>query len=574
MNMNPTTTLLLTLLIALGAHLDRASAAPLSPQLPQGGTHPADAPSQADRAQAGLPEQPEGGRATGGRATGGRATAQPPAARGAQPQGESRIRVLQQRKPQSALEKLDREMRRAVRSIVGSVVRIDKLGPLDEAPAGSASADAKSRRLERRIPEHYTGFVLDVHGHIVTVPEAVTGAERIYVKTLDGREFPATIVGSEENAGVAVIKAPLVRLTPAQTAPTARIDVGALAIAVGSPYGLTTSPALGMISGIRKMRLGAGKEVPMLQLSLAVNPGDYGGPIADASGRIVGMVVSSFRVRDEEEADDASLTLSALLRHMNAAKRDTPDRSTEDLFFEWLEGHAENPQAPSPRFAVNNSVDENLPSNDIHFALPILPVLQAASQLIDQNRQPARIQRFDSSTLTGRPWMGVRVIPVQAAPIDPQRPEAVFTGLQISEVIQNGPAERAGIQPDDLIIGFNGAVVRSVEELQRALLGKSTGHTVHLDVVRDGKNIKVVMRLSPHPVVAETVDGAPPPPAAPAAIPPADSTQTDLPGEKTGPGGESDGGNGAVEKEKSQPGQPGYEESSDDHAPRDSQGGE
>jgi serine protease Do len=145
-----------------------------------------------------------------------------------------------------------------------------------------------------------SGVIMDEAGHIVTNFHVVHGAARVQVSLSDGRLLPARLVGADAPTDLAVLQVDSDRLTPAEWGDSDELDVGALVWAAGSPFGLQSTITCGILSGKHrseadilsaKHRSGAGSGIyqDFLQTDAAVNPGNSGGPLVDAHGRVVGI---------------------------------------------------------------------------------------------------------------------------------------------------------------------------------------------------------------------------------------------------------------------------------------------
>lgn len=436
-------------------------------------------------------------------------------------------------RPGTALEQIDRDMRRIVSRLGRSVVRVDSLGALEDG------ADP----LARRVPEHFSGIVFD-RGLVVTVADALAGTERIYVKTFDGRQYPAERVGVDELSGVAVLHVPNAPLTPVDSPRSVQLDVGALALTIGNPFGLTTTPSLGMLSGIRTMRLRQEQE-PMLQLSAAVNPGDYGGIVADASGVVIGMIVSSFRVRDHVAPSAEVDTLAAFMNELERLRESGEPFDTRDAFFEWLDDRARDraePTSVAPRFHIDKGSADTPEADHIHFAMPFMRVEEIAHQIVARSRSAASFAGDPSGLLADamtRPWIGVRVLPVRYATTGNRvqkndRPRAV-RGLLVLEVIETGPAALAGLQRRDVITRFNGVELESPERFDGVLRSVPVGQPASIDVLRGGKLMRLAVTLCPHPNAAPRSFPAPV-----GASEPSDAKTRGVPGKKGDAGADPD----------------------------------
>lgn len=146
-----------------------------------------------------------------------------------------------------------------------------------------------------------SGVIVDDEGHVLTndhvVGDAVDGG--LQVTLSDGRVYEATIVGLDPTTDLAVIQ--LVDapddLTPAVLGDSDALDVGEAVMAVGNPLGLDSTVTTGIVSALHRpvsTSDGADETVVTnaIQIDAAVNPGNSGGPLFDASGQVVGITSS------------------------------------------------------------------------------------------------------------------------------------------------------------------------------------------------------------------------------------------------------------------------------------------
>lgn len=135
-----------------------------------------------------------------------------------------------------------------------------------------------------------SGIVYDSKGHIVTNAHVVGTATTFTVTFANGRRYTGKLVGSFPANDLAVISIP-VKPAPAVFADSARLQVGAITLAVGNPLGLSSSVTDGIVSALgRTGQEGNGISLPnLIQTSAAINPGNSGGALVDIQGRVIGI---------------------------------------------------------------------------------------------------------------------------------------------------------------------------------------------------------------------------------------------------------------------------------------------
>jgi len=137
-----------------------------------------------------------------------------------------------------------------------------------------------------------SGFVYDDRGHILTNNHVVNGATKITVTFHDGVEAHATVVGTDPQSDVAVIKVDNSGYRPLPKGISSNLRVGEMVMAVGSPFGLSQSVTQGIISATERSELGInGRDSfeSFIQTDAAINPGNSGGPLVDMEGRVIGI---------------------------------------------------------------------------------------------------------------------------------------------------------------------------------------------------------------------------------------------------------------------------------------------
>lgn len=145
-------------------------------------------------------------------------------------------------------------------------------------------------RVERSLG---SGFIIDDTGNILTNTHVIADATEIRVQTFDGRELDAQVVGIDSATDLAVIR--IVPYEGMVTLPLGDSDetrVGDWLVAVGNPFGLSSTVTAGILSarGRRDVPLGGGvRYVDFLQTDVSINPGNSGGPLVNMQGEAIGI---------------------------------------------------------------------------------------------------------------------------------------------------------------------------------------------------------------------------------------------------------------------------------------------
>jgi S1-C subfamily serine protease len=138
-----------------------------------------------------------------------------------------------------------------------------------------------------------SGFLWDLHGHVVTNYHVIAGADQARVTFADHSTLPARLVGHSARNDLAVLRVSGLpnNLTPLPLGSSHDLVVGQDVIAIGSPFGLDYTLSTGVISGLGREIQGAGG-LPIggaIQTDAAINPGNSGGPLIDSAGRLIGI---------------------------------------------------------------------------------------------------------------------------------------------------------------------------------------------------------------------------------------------------------------------------------------------
>ena len=135
-----------------------------------------------------------------------------------------------------------------------------------------------------------SGVIIDADaGYIVTNHHVIDGADEIAVTLHDGQQLVATIVGSDPEADVAILKIEHDNLTHIPFADSSKLRVGDFAVAIGNPFGLGQTVTSGIISALGRSGLGIEGYEDFIQTDASINPGNSGGALVNLRGELVGI---------------------------------------------------------------------------------------------------------------------------------------------------------------------------------------------------------------------------------------------------------------------------------------------
>jgi S1-C subfamily serine protease len=139
-----------------------------------------------------------------------------------------------------------------------------------------------------------SGVVLDDEGHVLTNNHVIEGGQEITVSLeSEGKAYPATVVGTEPNSDLALLKvsAPTAKLHPLKLGDSSKVEVGDPVVAIGNPFDLQRTVTSGIVSALqREITAPDGVTIDnVIQTDAAINPGNSGGPLIDAAGEVIGI---------------------------------------------------------------------------------------------------------------------------------------------------------------------------------------------------------------------------------------------------------------------------------------------
>lgn len=185
--------------------------------------------------------------------------------------------------PEEALDAYSKAVVGAVERVGPAVVSVYVGG---ETTRRSGRADSSRERGGAG-----SGVVVTPDGYVLTNEHVVQGIEAARVSFVDGRTVPAMVVGRDPATDLAILRAQATALPYASLATAKPLRVGQLIVAVGNPLGFESTVSAGVVSALgRSLRSRQGRLIEgIVQHTAALNPGNSGGPLVDARGRVVGI---------------------------------------------------------------------------------------------------------------------------------------------------------------------------------------------------------------------------------------------------------------------------------------------
>lgn len=134
-----------------------------------------------------------------------------------------------------------------------------------------------------------SGVLVSSAGYVLTNNHVVEGSDDIEVQLTDGRKARATLVGTDPDTDVAVLKIGLDKLPTITFGNTEHLEVGDVVLAIGNPFGVGQTVTSGIVSALGRNQLGINTFENFIQTDAAINPGNSGGALVDAQGRLLGI---------------------------------------------------------------------------------------------------------------------------------------------------------------------------------------------------------------------------------------------------------------------------------------------
>ncbi|MGH8914000.1 MAG: S1C family serine protease [Acidimicrobiia bacterium] len=234
-----------------------------------------------------------------------------------------------------------------------------------------------------------SGVIYDSNGLILTAAHVVQGNDTVTVRFDDGEEVEGTVLGGTSGADVAVVQVDRTGLPAAELALDDEPQVGQMAIAVGSPWGLQSTVTAGIVSAVNQAIPSNGTARAVIQTDAAINPGNSGGPLVDREGRVMGINVSIFSLSGANDGVGFAVPIDVA---SNIADRVVAGESIETAFLGVVGGDVDSGQAGSVITEVTpgSAADEaGLEVDDLVISLdgvPVQGIADLAAQV--QTHQP------------------------------------------------------------------------------------------------------------------------------------------------------------------------------------------
>jgi len=356
----------------------------------------------------------------------------------------------------------------------------------------------------RRSSGEGSGFVISADGYIVTNNHVVANMDEIMVHFLDGEELEAQVVGRDPKTDIALLKVDPGRksLHTIALGDSDAVRPGDWVVAIGNPFGLAHTVTAGIVSAKNRRGVMNGHSYEdFIQTDAAINPGNSGGPLIDLHGRVIGINTAiqsnantiGFSVPINQAKQilpqlraDGRVTRGWLGVQIQGVTKDIAkefelDKTSGALVSQVI---ADTPAAKGGILRGDVIIEFNGEEIEEWHDLPIVvantPVDAKAKVVVirDGKRKDLRVRigRLDEPDLTAsiRPHhRGTEAFGLRAQNLTPALADELglddATGVIVTDVAPDGPADEAGILRGDIIIEVDRKTIENVGDLARKL---------------------------------------------------------------------------------------------------------
>ncbi len=134
-----------------------------------------------------------------------------------------------------------------------------------------------------------SGVIVSTDGIVLTNNHVIEGADAIEVVLSDGRRAQATVLGTDPDSDLAVLRIKLDNIPAIEWGSLGDVRIGDVVLAVGNPFGVGQTVTQGIVSALGRNHLGINTFENFIQTDAAINPGNSGGALTDSQGRLIGI---------------------------------------------------------------------------------------------------------------------------------------------------------------------------------------------------------------------------------------------------------------------------------------------
>lgn len=345
-----------------------------------------------------------------------------------------------------------------------------------------------------------SGFIVHEAGYIVTNNHVIDRARKIRVQLSDDRQFDAEVVSTDPDADLAILK--IASDKPLPTLPlgdSSDLMIGEPVIAVGNPLGYSYSVSTGIVSAIhRDIQPDPTKSglSDLIQTDAAVNPGNSGGPLLNAYGQVIGINTA---IRSDAQNIGFAIQINTL-RDLIPQLLDPAKVNKTTLPLELAERRTLTPPATvTPEVILNSSNGprkvlsiNGRPPRDIIDAYVSLLSAQPKSEvavavegndIVKATSTPIPPPPMPEAIAQARRLLGLTVEPV-TPDLAERTGLRIADGMLITEVVRRSVAEKAQLQPGDVIFQLGRFRVRSLSDFSQLMSQLPPKGAVRIGILR------------------------------------------------------------------------------------------
>ena len=369
-----------------------------------------------------------------------------------------------------------------------------------------------------------SGFIISPDGYILTNAHVVTDTDEVTVKLTNKREYKAKLIGADTRTDVALIKIDATGLPVVQVGDASKMQVGDWVAAIGAPFGFENSVTAGIVSATGRS-LPEESYVPFIQTDVALNPGNSGGPLFNMRGEVIGInsqiysQTGGFMGLSFAIPIDLAMDVGKQLRASGKVTRGRIGVQAQELSVDLAASFG----LKEPNGALVVALEKNGPAEtaglmpgDVVQTFDGKPVQGSAdlARLVASTKPGTAVQlgiwrKGEARTVqvTVAELMPERAA-VQSAPqemptnraglalseLTPQQRNSlrIDRGLLVREV--SGAAQRAGIQPGDVLLAINDVPIATLAAFEQQL-ARAAGESVALLIKRGEDMVYVPLKL-------------------------------------------------------------------------------
>ncbi len=374
-----------------------------------------------------------------------------------------------------------------------------------------------------------SGVVIRENGYILTNNHVVAGADELKVTFDDGRDYAATVVGTDPDSDLAVIKIDASGLPAARIGDSEEVQPGDWVVAVGNPFGLDHTVTAGVVSAMGRADMGLTTYEDYIQTDAAINPGNSGGPLVNLRGEVIGInaairsttggnngigfaipsnlaqhVADSLIADGKVERGWLGVAIQPLTPELSSSfgfegtkgvlvsqvQPDTPAMKagleSGDIVTK-IDGQATD----SPR-QLMNVIGERAPGNRVTLTVAREGATKTVQVKLGERPGAEELAKSRTSPELGEA-LGLTVQPVTPELAD-QLGTGSASGVVVTDVAPDSAAAKAGIRPEDVILEAGRHSVSSGADLASRMKESKDGLLVK--VMRSGRALFIVIKKS------------------------------------------------------------------------------